>query len=44
VGLLGGVTACIGGNSLTTRGRDPAQDLALLSDLRMPIKELAKTL
>jgi len=43
-GLLGGVNAMIVGNYLTTLGRDPAQDLALLSDLRMPIKELAKTL
>ena len=43
-GLLGGVNAMIVGNYLTTLGRDPEQDLALLSDLRMPIKELAKTL
>jgi biotin synthase len=43
-GLLGGMNAMIVGNYLTTLGRDPEQDLALLSDLRMPIKELAKTL
>ena len=43
-GLLGGVNAMIVGNYLTTLGRDPEQDLELLSDLKMPIKELAKTL
>jgi biotin synthase len=43
-GLLGGVNAMIVGNYLTTLGRNPEQDLALLSDLKMPIKELAKTL
>jgi biotin synthase len=43
-GLLGGVNAMIVGNYLTTLGRSPEQDLTLLSDLKMPIKELAKTL
>jgi biotin synthase len=43
-GLLGGVNAVIVGNYLTTLGRDPEEDLALLAELRMPIKELAKTL
>jgi biotin synthase len=43
-GLLGGVNAIIVGNYLTTLGRDADEDLALLSELRMPIKELAKTL
>jgi biotin synthase len=43
-GLLGGINAVIVGNYLTTLGRDPDEDLALLSDLKMPIKELAKTL
>ena len=43
-GLLGGINAVIVGNYLTTLGRDPAEDLALLAELRMPIKELAKTL
>jgi biotin synthase len=43
-GLLGGVNAMIVGNYLTTLGRDPDQDLALLSDLQMPIKELSRTL
>jgi biotin synthase len=43
-GLLGGINAVIVGNYLTTLGRDADEDLALLSELRMPIKELAKTL
>ena len=43
-GLLGGVNAVIVGNYLTTLGRDPDDDLALLADLRMPIKELSRTL
>ena len=43
-GLLGGVNAVIVGNYLTTLGRNADEDLTLLSDLKMPIKELAKTL
>ena len=43
-GLTGGINAVIVGNYLTTLGREPAEDLALLSDLRMPVKELGKTL
>ncbi len=43
-GLLGGINAVIVGNYLTTLGRDAGEDLALLSDLQMPIKELSKTL
>ncbi len=43
-GLLGGVNAVIVGNYLTTLGRDPEEDLAMLTDLQMPIKELSKTL
>ena len=43
-GLLGGINAVIVGNYLTTLGRDADEDLALLADLKMPIKELAKTL
>jgi biotin synthase len=43
-GLLGGINAVIVGNYLTTLGRDPEEDLALLGELRMPIRELAKTL
>jgi biotin synthase len=43
-GLLGGINAVIVGNYLTTLGRAPDEDLALLGDLKMPIRELAKTL
>ncbi|MFY9916122.1 MAG: biotin synthase BioB, partial [Nocardioidaceae bacterium] len=43
-GLLGGINAVIVGNYLTTLGRDPAEDLELLGELQMPIKELSKTL
>jgi biotin synthase len=43
-GLLGGVNAVIVGNYLTTLGRSPQEDLALLTKLEMPIKELSKTL
>ncbi len=43
-GLLGGINAVIVGNYLTTLGRDPKEDLALLSDLQMPIKALNATL
>ncbi len=43
-GLLGGVNAVIVGNYLTTLGRPADADIELLADLKMPIKELAKTL
>ena len=43
-GLLGGINAVIVGNYLTTLGRDADEDLALLAELEMPIKELSKTL
>ena len=43
-GLLGGINAVIVGNYLTTLGRSPQDDLALLAKLEMPIKELSKTL
>jgi len=43
-GLLGGINAVIVGNYLTTLGRDPDEDLALLADLRMPIKALSTAL
>jgi len=43
-GLLGGINAVIVGNYLTTLGRNPDEDLALLGELQMPIKELSKTL
>jgi biotin synthase len=42
-GLLGGINAVIVGNYLTTLGRDPSDDLALLADLEMPIKALGQT-
>ncbi len=43
-GLLGGINAVIVGNYLTTLGRDPREDLALLDELNMPIKALNETL
>jgi biotin synthase len=43
-GLLGGVNAVIVGNYLTTLGRTPDEDLALLDELRMPVKALSATL
>ena len=43
-GLLGGINAVIVGNYLTTLGRPAGQDLELLRELRMPVKELQKTL
>jgi biotin synthase len=42
-GLLGGINAVIVGNYLTTLGRDPKEDLALLAELEMPIKALNET-
>ena len=43
-GLLGGINAVMVGNYLTTLGRDPKEDLALLDELNMPIKALNATL
>ncbi len=43
-GLLGGINAVIVGNYLTTLGREPEEDLALLSDLQMPIKALSESI
>jgi biotin synthase len=43
-GLLGGVNAVIVGNYLTTLGRPAEEDIALLENLRMPIKALSATL
>src|SRR5258705_31758 len=43
-GLLGGVNAVIVGNYLTTLGRPASADLALLDELRMPVKALSATL
>ncbi len=43
-GLLGGVNAMIVGNYLTTLGRDPRSDMALLDELSMPVKALSASL
>ena len=43
-GLLGGINAVIVGNYLTTLGRSPDEDLALLDELKMPVKALSATL
>jgi len=39
--MTSGINALIVGNYLTTLGRDPAEDLAMLADLRMPIGSLS---
>ncbi|MEO3747237.1 biotin synthase BioB [Plantactinospora sp. B5E13] len=43
-GLLGGINAVIVGNYLTTLGRPANEDLALLEELKMPVKALSATL
>jgi biotin synthase len=43
-GVLGGINAVIVGNYLTTLGRPAEADLAMLSELEMPIKALSATL
>jgi biotin synthase len=43
-GVRGGVNAVIVGNYLTTLGRPASEDLAMLADLKMPIKALAREL
>ena len=43
-GMLGGINAVIVGNYLTTLGRSPEEDLALLGDLGMPVKALSQTI
>ena len=43
-GMLGGINAVIVGNYLTTLGRSPDDDLALLGELQMPIKAFSDTL
>ena len=40
LGMLAGINGIIIGNYLTTLGRKPEEDLAMLSDLKMPIKAL----
>ncbi|MGH3687721.1 MAG: biotin synthase BioB [Pseudonocardiaceae bacterium] len=43
-GMLGGINAIIVGNYLTNLGRPAQADLEMLTELRMPIKELGRTL
>jgi biotin synthase len=43
-GVRGGINAVIVGNYLTTLGRPADEDLAMLADLKMPIKALVKNL
>ena len=40
--MVGGINAVIVGNYLTTLGRDPQEDLDLLAELSMPVKELSQ--
>jgi biotin synthase len=40
LGMLAGINGIIIGNYLTTLGRKPEEDLAMLSDLKMPLKSL----
>jgi biotin synthase len=42
--LLGGINALIVGNYLTTLGRSPDDDFELLAELKMPVRELSRTL
>jgi biotin synthase len=44
MGMTSGINALIVGNYLTTLGRAPADDLTMLSDLRMPIGALSAAL
>lgn len=44
MGLTSGINALIVGNYLTTLGRSPREDLAMLKDLRMPIGSLSKVI
>ena len=43
-GMLGGINAIIVGNYLTNLGRPARADLEMLTELRMPIKALGRTL
>ena len=43
-GMVGGINAMIVGNYLTTLGRDPQEDLDLLAELSMPVKEYSKSI
>ncbi|HVE64131.1 MAG TPA: biotin synthase BioB [Mycobacteriales bacterium] len=42
-GMVGGINAVIIGNYLTTLGREPTEDLAMLERLQMPVKALGAT-
>jgi biotin synthase len=44
LGMTSGINALIVGNYLTTLGRSPDEDLAMLEDLRMPVGVLGRTL
>jgi biotin synthase len=44
LGMTAGINALIVGNYLTTLGRSPEEDLAMLADLRMPVGTLSKVL
>ena len=44
MGMAAGINALIVGNYLTTLGRSPEDDLAMLSDLAMPIGALSAAL
>jgi len=44
MGMTAGINALIVGNYLTTLGRPPADDLAMLADLGMPVGVLSKVL
>jgi biotin synthase len=44
MGMTSGINALIVGNYLTTLGRSPEEDLAMLGDLRMPVGALSKVL
>jgi biotin synthase len=44
MGMTAGINALIVGNYLTTLGREPARDLRMLADLRMPVGALSGVL
>ena len=44
MGMTAGINALIVGNYLTTLGRAPSEDLAMLADLRMPIGALSSAI
>ena len=44
MGMTAGINALIVGNYLTTLGRSPDEDLAMLADLQMPVGALSGAL